>query len=177
MNKLIYTLTVIFLTGCASMNAAVAPSAEILKDDFDNSTIVRQPAVNSSASISDAWHVLGFEWSTKYPNEVIIIAGLVMQNEIIREVEFKADSVIIENIRSNSTVTDHDMTIKQSSRRFVMPIAEFRKIAAASVVKMRVTRGLNNNAGTSTFGTADPSAIVSSRFKPFLAHIDSLSKK
>lgn len=174
MNRIKFAMlaTLLTLSGCAGFNAAMTPSAEIIKDDFDGATIIRQSPVSSSSSLAESWHTLGFEWTTKKPDSIYITAGLVMQTENIQNVQFKADGQTIENIElaSNNTAFENSA----SSRRFSLPLSEFRKIAAARVVKMKITHNNGNNYSVSSFGLDYPNVLTTSKIPPFMNKVDEL---
>lgn len=174
MNQIKFAMlaTLLALAGCAGFNAAMTPSAEIIKDDFDGATIIRQSPVGSSSSLTESWHTLGFEWSTGKPDTIYITAGLVMQTENIQEVQFKADGELIENIELASNKTEFENNA--SSRRFSLPLSEFRKIAAANVVKMKIIYNLGNNSSVSSFGQDYPNVLTTSKIPPFMSKVDEL---
>ena len=160
------------LTGCTSFNAAMTPGTETIHDQFDGSTIIRQEPVSASSSLSEAWHMLGFEWSTKRPETVNITPGLAMQTETIQDVEFNVDGKIISSAKLASSHTEYGNMA--SNRRLSLPIAEFRKIAEGRNVKMKVTYDFGNKYSVSSFGQDLPDAIVSGKIKLFMTQIDGL---
>lgn len=148
---------------------------QVMKDDFDGATIVRQPPVVASRPTltnDDTPQSLGFEWSSKTPDRIFITTALFeIQN--IENVEFIADDQSIQGINPASTMTQFDtQKAESSSRRFSMPIGEFRKIAAARIVKMKITR--INTYSVSRFGQDYPNVMVTDRFAPFLAKVDQI---
>lgn len=160
------------IAGCADFNAAMTPGAVTIKDDFSGATIIRQDSISASSSLSESFHTIGFEWSTHKPDTVYITAGLAMQTRTIQGVQFKADGQTIENIELASTHTEYEN--QASSRRFALPLAEFRKIAAASEVKMKVVYDFENSYSVSSFGTNHPLALTTKKIPPFISQIDTL---
>lgn len=158
------------LIGCASFNAALTPSLRVEKDEFDGSTIVYQPPVSAASSLNEGWHQLGFEWSSKWKYNVFIIVGVSGVHNIT-SVDFKVDGEIIENIKEASKLTDYGENI--STRRFVTSLSNFKKIAEAKNVKMKVS-GIDNYS-VSTFGVGSSAPIIS-KFKPFVEKINELQK-
>ena len=156
------------LTGCVN---SMWPM-QVMKDDFDGATIVRQPPVVASRPTltnDDSPQSLGFDWSSKNPDKVFVTAQLfVIQN--IEKVEFTADDQPIQGVITASAMTQFETGSSYSSRRFSLPLGEFRKIAAAHIVKMKITN--IDTYSVSRFGQDYPNVIVSDRFAPFLAKID-----
>lgn len=176
MKKLIFMAMMLVLSGCAgmgsAMNDAMLPGTSVMKNDFDNSTIARQPAVvanRPTLTNDDSAQLLGFEWVSSTPDIVFITPGL-LQIENIYDVALIADDQNIQGIKlaSNSTVFERG----QSVRRFSMPLDEFRKIAAARIVKMKITR--NNDFSVSRFGQEYPDVPASGKITKFMAKVDEL---
>jgi len=159
---------ILLVSGCASMNDAMTPSASVIKDDFDGKLIVRQSSVSSSSSLSEAWHTLGFEWTQKTPDIVFIDVGTKGITNIT-DVAFNADDNVISSITPASSTTDYGTW---SERRFQMPLSDFIKVATGRIVKMKVVR--NNDYTVSSFGTGLPGASVNTKFQPFLAKVEEL---
>ena len=167
-------------SGCASMNDAMTPSAHIQKDEFDGSTIITQAPVSAAGSLSDAWNTMGFDWSSKTPDTVYVTIG-VQGVSNISGVKFNADGAIIETAKPASVGTDYaNATIGMamngigdkttSTRRFAMPLSDFKTIATANDVRMRVE--MINTYNVSKFGKANKNAIVNTKFGPFLKKIE-----
>lgn len=102
------------------------------KDQFDDTTIVRQPIVAANSSFSDSQTGLGFEWKSSLPDKIILTVG-ISGIENIEGADFKVDG---QNIPSPETVgylTQYpeyslkwgDMTSVYSTRRMTMPISDF----------------------------------------------------
>lgn len=173
MRKLITLTLLIFLAGCVSTMWPM----QVIKDDFDGATIVRQPPVVACRPIltnPDNPQYLGFEWSTKNPDLVILTAQLNGIDNIV-SLEFMSDDKPINNIKIASPTTEFDTGSSSSSRRFSIPIEDFRKIAAARIVKMKTSSISAYN--VSRFGQEYPDVIVTTRFTPFLAKIESIKSK
>jgi len=151
------------LSGCASFNDTLTPSANVIQDKFDGSTIVRQLPVSAAASVADAWHTLGFEWISSAPKDVYVTAGIIGTVRV-STLAFNADGTLITDIRQASEHTA--FSDGWSSRRFVMPLADFLVVARASTVHMKISQ--SNSESVSTFGTSHPLAIVTKKFQPFL---------
>ena len=177
MKAIIYAVILeALLGGCVStaeMNDMMSPSLRLMKDDFDGAQIVRQPPVSAASSMSDTFHSLGFEWTTKTPDLVYLVAeapGI----SAIEEVAFNVDGKILNDVKTASTTTDYQTGSYggRSSRRFAIPLKEFELIAAGRDVKMRVSR--INEYTVSAFGMEHPNAIVNSKFPAFIQKVHEL---
>jgi len=166
--RILRSLFVFVIAGCTSMNDALTPSLQLIKDDFDGSLIVRQQPVSAASGLSDTWHTLGFEWSQKTPNVVYVTAGVQGITNIF-ELAFNADGRIIGNLKMASAQTDYG---QWSTRRFAMSWDEFLAVAAAKEVKMRVSRA--NDYTVSSFGPAHPNALVNAKLVPFVEKVRDL---
>lgn len=158
------------LTGCVNLMFPM----QVMKDDFDGATIVRQPPVVASRPTltnDDTPQSLGFEWSSKTPDMVFVTAQL-FEIRNIENVEFIADDLPILGVKIASAMTQFETGSRYSSRRFSLPFGEFRKIAAAHIVKMKITN--IDTYTVSRFGQDYPNVMVSDRFAPFLAKIDQI---
>lgn len=164
MRKVLLILTVLLVAGCATMNDAMTPSLEVIKDDFDNALIVRQSPVSSASTMSEAWHTLGFEWNQKNQDIIFITAGA---NGIVNitDVAFNADGQVIASIKPASTITEYG---QWSTRRFSMSWNDFLRVANAKSVKMKVVRV--NDYTVSSFGPEHP-ATVDSKIAPFVQKV------
>jgi hypothetical protein len=161
---------VLACASCATMDdAAVADGSPIVvKDDYDGSTIVRQPLVSAGAGDWADWTMLGFEWRSKFPNVVVLTAGTKGVVRIV-DVAFEIDGEPMERVRAVSELTDYgddSAPVRWSTRRFEVGWEEFLTIAGAKSVRMRVI-GPNEAAATS-FGSAHPGALVNARLGPFV---------
>tara|TARA_R110002050_G_scaffold29842_2_gene76583 strand:- start:70 stop:600 length:531 start_codon:yes stop_codon:yes gene_type:complete len=166
--KLIIVTLFITITGCTSMNDALTPSLNTHKDSFDGALIVSQAPVSSSSSLTEGWHTMGFEWNQKFPDVVFLEVGT---NGItnVQGVAFNVDGEIIENITEASVLTKYG---SWSTRRLVMPINEFVKVAKGRDVKMKLIQ--IDTYSVSTFGVSNSGAVVNSKFPPFLNKLKEL---
>ncbi|RPA64454.1 hypothetical protein EGC86_04090 [Shewanella frigidimarina] len=167
--KLIIVTVFITITGCTSMNDAMTPSLNTHKDSFDGALIVSQAPVSSSSSLTEGWHTMGFEWNQKFPDVVFLEVGT---NGItnVQGVAFNVDGEIIENITEASVLTKYG---SWSTRRLVMPINEFVKVAKGRDVKMKLIQ--IDTYSVSTFGVSNSGAVVNSKFPPFLNKLKELN--
>jgi hypothetical protein len=168
MRPFLRALPLVLILGCTSMNDALTPSLQLMKDDFDGALIVRQAPVSAASGLADAWHTLGFEWTQKTPNAVYVTAG-VQGITNIYQLAFNADGHIIENLKTASAHTDYG---QWSTRRFSMTWDDFLALANAKEVKMRVSRA--NEYTVSSFGPAHPNALVNAKLVPFVAKVRDL---
>jgi|SRR5690554_709877 len=157
------------LHGCASFNDSMTPSMKVQKDDFDGSLIVSQSPVSAASSMKEAWHTLGFEWVQKFPDVVFIEVGVSGITNVV-SVAFNVDGEIIENVKQASSLTKYG---DWSTRRLVIPIKDFSKIAAGKDVKMKVMQ--IDTYSVSSFGSANSGAIVNSKFPPFIEKLKELN--
>jgi hypothetical protein len=175
MNRLICLILTALVTGCAGMQDAMTPSASVIRDDFDGKMIVRQAPVSAASSLGEPFHTLGFEWTEKYPNTIFITTGFAFGLRSIQDVAFNADGRIVDKIKQASVLTEFDRfgTATSSSRRFEMSLEDFRIIANAQEVKMRM--GSINDYTVSSFGPATGvGAAVNTKFRPFLDQIEAI---
>lgn len=173
MNKLILAC-VLLLSACTSMNQALSPSLQVQKNDFDGTMEIIQPEVSAASSLSEAYHTLGFKWSAKKPDSVFLYVG-VYGIESIRGVAFNLDGNIIEST-TKIGLTDIDLghtefvnLPNRSMATFVMPLNDFKKLAASDLVKMKVEMG--NSYSVSSFGK-NTSAVVSPKLVLFTSEVD-----
>ena len=163
--SLILLTSILLIIGCASLNQGLTPGAKTIVSDFDNSIEVIQKPVSSASSLSEAWHTLGFLWSSKSPDVVFLTAG-TKGTLNITGLSFNIDGDII-SVETASTLTDYD---QWSTRQFMMPMEKFRKLAAAKIVKMKIT--MIDKYSVSSFGQTKPNAVVSGKFADFLRQVD-----
>jgi hypothetical protein len=164
------------LTGCmstAEMNDMMSPSLRLMKDDFDGAQIVRQPPVSAASSMSDTFHSLGFEWTTKTPDLVYLVAEAPGISGI-EALAFNVDGKILSDIKTASATTEYQTGTYggRSARRFAIPLQEFELIAVGKDVKMRVSR--LNDYSVSAFGPEHPNAIVNSKLPAFIQKVREL---
>lgn len=150
------------ISGCANFNDAMTPSLAVKTDQFDGSVIIVQPPISASSSLSEGWHTLGFEWNQKFPDEIFITVG-VSDIDNVMGVKFNVDGKVITNIKDASTLTKYG---DWSTRRFVMPISDFVKVAQGRDVKMKVMQ--IDTYSVSSFGSINSGAIVNAKFAPFI---------
>lgn len=164
MSRKIIILTVILFTisGCTRFNDAMTPSLSVQQDQFDNSLIITQPPVSSASGLSEGWHTLGFQWSNKFPDVVFIEVGVSGITNVMG-VAFNVDGLIIENIKQASNLTKYG---SWSTRRLVIPISDFLKVAHGNDVKMKVMQ--IDTYSVSSFGLKNSGAVVNSKFGPFI---------
>ncbi len=164
---IIMVLSYVFIIGgCASVNQGLTPSAKTVVSDFDDTIEVIQAPVSSASSLSEGWHTLGFRWSSKAPDIVFLKVGA--QDIVnISAVAFNIDGNIIRLDKPASTLTDYG---DWSTRQFSMSLEQFRELAAAQTVKMKVV--MIDKYSVSSFGKSKSSAIVNGKFAPFLQQVD-----
>lgn len=165
--KRIFALAVVLaLTGCADFNDAMTASLEVRQDDFDNSVVVVQQPIGSGSELSAGWTQLGFWWRNTNPEEVLITVG-VAGIESVQGVAFRVDGRPIDSAAPTSGITDFNLNpyLSWSFGYFVMPTGDFMEIADASDVRMKVR--LINGAVVSSFGPANPGAVVNTKLPPF----------
>ncbi|WP_040552439.1 hypothetical protein [Rheinheimera nanhaiensis] len=155
-------LSSIFFFGCVGINDTMTPSLSVQKDQFDGSLIINQPSVSASSSLTESWHTLGFQWNQKYPKVVFLEVG-VQGVKNVTGVAFNVDGEVIENIKEASSLTAYG---DWSTRRLVMPVSDFVKVAMGRDVKMKVTQ--IDTYTVSSFGLDRSGAIVNSKFPPFI---------
>lgn len=151
----------LLLAACASMNEALTPSTQVVKDDFDGSLVVRQQPVGAANGVREPWHTLGFEWSQKTPDTVYLLVGANGAGNV-SEVAFNADGRVIDNLKPVSAHPDYSQV---PSRRFAMPWGSFVTLADAKSVKMKVMR--LDQYTVSSFGPQHPGAAVNLRIDTF----------
>ena len=154
-----------FLLGCSSMNQAMTPGTKRVVSDFDNAIELIQAPVSASSSLGEGWHTLGFRWNSKSPDFVYLMVGTKGVVNITG-LSLNIDDEII-TVETASTLTDYD---EWSTRQFVMPLEQFRVLAVANLVKMKVT--MIDKYSVSAFGKTKPGAIVSGKFSEFLRQVD-----
>ncbi|MES1982379.1 MAG: hypothetical protein V4443_07875 [Pseudomonadota bacterium] len=179
--KFLLLAILLVLSGCtSSINKLTTPNAQVSKDKSDGSVYVRQPPVNASRdsfSSGDAWHTLGFEWLSRIPDTVFFTVGVIGQASQIQDLALIADDQVIQGIKPTSdTNINIDQSVgiplKDTYRRYSMPLDEFRKVAAARVVKMKIFRA--HDTSSSQFGKDFPYVAVNGKFSPFLNKVDAL---
>ena len=147
------------------MNSAMTPASKVTTDAFDGSKIVSQAPVSSSASLTEDWHTLGFDYTSKAPDKVYLTAGVQGINNVFG-LDFNVGGRMIAANRASLT-TEYD---SWSTRRFWVSYKDFIAIATAPSVKMKVSGA--NSYGVSSFGTST-NALVNKKFPPFLEKLQS----
>jgi hypothetical protein len=150
----------ILLGSCQDMNSAMTPASKVTTDDFDGSKIVSQEPVSSSASLTEDWHTLGFDYTSKSPDKVFVTAGVQGINNVFG-LDFNVGGKMI-HAQEASLTTEYSAW---STRRFYVSYKDFISIATAPSVKMKVSGA--NKYGVSSFGTSTD-ALVNKKFPPFL---------
>jgi hypothetical protein len=151
-------LLALLLSACASMNDALHPSTQVLKDDFDGTLVVRQQPVSAANGIREPWHTLGFEWSQKSPDTVLLTVAAHGAGNI-SDIAFNADGRIYDNVK----------VVNPASGRFAVPWSTFLALAEAGSVKMKVER--LDQYTVSSFGPKHPGAAVNSRIPTFVTTV------
>lgn len=166
MKRLLLIFLTMGLIGCSSMNDALTPSVKVEQDQFDGSTIISQAPVSAASSLSEGWHVMGFDWSSKSPSVVFLTVG---RDSIvnIEGVEFNVDGVYIKEVPTTSPITDYG---DWSTRRFRVTLDEFKLLSNSNDTKMKVIT--LNGYTVSSFGKENGGAVVNTKFKPFLFEIN-----
>lgn len=181
MHKSIGLFGFLLLTGCAALNDVMTPGLSVNHSDFDQATIITQPSVGAnrpSLTTGDAWNELGFQWTSKSPDIVNIKAGLGGDIINVQSAEFIADDnpkISAQKIGGHTTIDLNTLYGGRSSGQFVMSLNDFKKIAAAQVVKFKVVT--NGNENVSRFGRDYPDVIVQAKIQPFIDAIAAHSKK
>lgn len=170
---ILFTSCVNWLMGCVGVNDALTPSAQTIVDQFDGRQIIRQAPISAASGLSEDFHTLGFEWMEKYSDLIFVTVGHAMQIRAIQDAAFNADGKIFDKLKPASALTHFEHGA--SFRRFEMPLDQFRVVARANVVKMRV--GGINDYTVSSFGPGSGEAIVNSKFAPFLTAVDAALAK
>ena len=174
MKRIFALAAALALTGCAGFNDAMTSSLEVRQDDFDNSIVVVQQPIGSGSDLSAGWTQLGFWWRNTNPEEVLITVG-VAGIESVRGVAFRVDGRLIDSASPTSGVTDFNLNpfLSWSFGYFVMPTGDFMALADASDVRMKVL--LINGAVTSSFGPANPGAVVNPKLPAFADKVRELA--
>jgi len=162
-------LATVALVGCsttqmARMSSSLTPSAKVVTDDFDGSTVVQQEPVNAGFG-----HALGFDWTSRLPESAFVTVQL-FEIVNITGVQFNADGVIIDSPSPVDAATNFETgTYPTSRRRFEMPLKDFVKVATASDVRMKVSR--MGEYTVTKIGPANGGLVVNTKFAPFLEKI------
>jgi hypothetical protein len=63
------------IAGCASIGEPQSVGLQVFKDEYDGSTVARQEPVSAGGRAAGDWNALGFEWKSKFPNRVVLVAA------------------------------------------------------------------------------------------------------
>lgn len=160
-----FILIPMLLGSCQDINSAMTPASKVTTDNFDGSRIISQDPVSSSASLTEDWHTLGFDYTSKSPDKVFVTAGVQGINNVFG-LDFNVGGRMI-HAQEASLTTEYSAW---SSRRFYVSYKDFILIATAPSVKMKVSG--TNKYGVSSFGTSTD-ALVNKKFPPFLQKLQS----
>ncbi len=162
-------LVIVLLSGCVD---ALTPSTRVMRDPFDGAVIVSQANVNA-AHINEGFHVLGFEWNSNRPNEIIAVAGVIGISNITG-LAFNADGRII-TARPAGTPTDYGVPgpVRTSTNRFIITLDDFKTIANAQDVKLKIVR--LGSYSVSSFGRAPKhkNVVISMKLPGFIEKLRS----
>lgn len=163
---LLVILFVIFLAACMSASQSPTPSAKTTVDDSDNTIKVIQKPVSAANNTKEGKNILGFSWYSQAPNIVFLDAGMSGRTKVTG-VAFDIDGDIVE-FKSLSGGTRFENN--WSYITFLMPLDQFRRMASAKIVEMKVEK--NFAYSVSSFGKTRPNAIVNGKFAAFLEQVD-----
>jgi len=171
---LIYLFVLLLFSGCASINQNLTPGTQTIISGFDNSIEVIQKPVSAANGLDESRNILGFRWNNTDPSVVYLIAG-TKGTVNISGLAFNIDGEIY-NVGLAGKSTKYG---QYSIRQFKVPFNVFQKIAAAKVVKMKITLDKYNvysfgNNRVSSFGTDRQNAIVSGKFADFQNQINKI---
>jgi hypothetical protein len=155
------------LVACATGTEAPSSAGpQVIKDDYDGATIVRQVPVEAGILGEGDFNALGFEWKSKFPNRVVLVAGT---RGVIR-----VASLVVEvdgeplNVKIAGEITDYGSPAageRWSMRRFEVSWDDFERLAAGRVVRLKVV-GPNEMYGTA-FGKEHAGAPVNRTLASF----------
>jgi hypothetical protein len=163
---LLFILFVIFLTACMSASQSPTPTAKTTVGD----SVIQKP-VSAENNTKRGSNILGFSWKSTAPESVILEVGTL--GNYVKAVHFDIDGDMLRYDKPEDTLTSYGT---YSYGTFVMPLKQFRRMANAKQVKMKVIYGTDRYRVTS-FGKAKGSAIVDSKFPPFLEQVDAQLEK
>ncbi len=156
---------------CAIGACATGPEVQssstlqVVKDDYDGATIVRQPPVAAGTPGEGEFNALGFEWRSKFANRVVLVAGtrgVIRVANLTIEVDGEALPV-----RTVGEITEYGDpgAERWSMRRFEVSWTDLERMAAARTVRMKVV-GPNEMFGTA-FGKDQYGAPVNRTLAEF----------
>jgi hypothetical protein len=159
------------LGACATVDEApAAPGLQVAKDDYDGATIVRQAPVAAGMPGEGDFNALGFEWRSKFPNRVVLVAGtrgVIRVANLVVEVD---GTPLPAKVASETTeYGDPGAGERWSMRRFEVAWDDFERIAAGRTVRLKVV-GPNEMFGTS-FGSDHAGAPVNRTLATFRATV------
>jgi hypothetical protein len=166
-------LAVLACTACASVDETPSTAGpRVFKDDYDGATIVRQaPVASGSGTTGD--NALGFEWKSKFPNRVILLAGT---RGVIRitglNLEIDGDATQVHVASELTEYGDASAPERWSMRRFEVSWADFKRMASARSVRMQVVGA--NEVFVTAFGKDALGAPVNRTLPPFFAKVRAL---
>ena len=170
-NAVLVVLFVIFLAACTSTSQSPTPAAKTTGDDSGKTIRISQKPVSAANNTKKGQNILGFSWKSTAPEIVILEVGT--QGNYVKAVHFDIDGNIVRYDKPESTLTSYGTW---SYGTFLMPLEQFRTMANAKEVKMKVIYGTDRYRVTS-FGKAKGNAIVDGKFPPFLEQVDAQLKK
>ena len=168
----LFSFTACLLTACATGIEAPAASSgpQVVKDDYDGATIVRQTPVVAGTLSEGDFNALGFEWKSKFANRVVLVAGT---RGVIRvanlTLEVDGEPVNVKTASETTAYGDPASGERWSMRRFEVDWDGFERIAAGHTVHMRVV-GPNEMYATS-FGRDYAAAPVNRTLATFRATV------
>jgi hypothetical protein len=171
-SRLLMLLAGCVLAACATPGGEPSRSdgPQVIKDDYDGATIVRQAPVVAGNLAEGDWNALGFEWKSKFPNRVLLVAGtrgVFRIAELVIEIDGEAAAV-----KTASESTDYGDPAageRWSMRRFEVNWADFERIATGRTVRLKVV-GPNEMFAT-TFGSEHAGAPVNGTLASFRATV------
>ncbi|HTT09484.1 MAG TPA: hypothetical protein VMG60_01230 [Burkholderiaceae bacterium] len=155
---------------CASVSETTPPGLQVLKDDYDGATIVRQAPVNSGSDAAGDWNALGFEWKSKFPNRVVIAAGtrgVINITDLVLEID--GENAAVKRASELTDYGDSSTGERWSMRRFEVSWADFERMATAHAVQVRVIGA--NEIFVTSFGADRPGAPVNTTLPAFRAEV------
>ena len=162
MRRILAILATVTMTGCASLAADImTPGPKAETDPYDGATQVTQPPANASTA-SGPFVSLGMYWKSSTPDLVYVQPGVRGIRNVF-DVDFTADGRRIEDAKPAQIFPDYG---EMSSRAFAISYDEFRAIATAQTVRMKITTGSKHQ--VATFGQAHSSAMISHKLPEFL---------
>jgi len=152
------------------MNDSLTPSLEVSNDPFDSTITLSQKPVSSSG-ISEDWHTLGFSWNESTPDIIYLTVG-TQGIDNVSGVQFMVDEKLVKSADTASVNTKYGGF---STRRFYIPVDDFKLIANAKLIKMKVMH--IDSYTVSSFGEdAGMTRTINSKFKPFIRELNKHKK-